>query len=705
MIKLMSLDVQVEMQGMNTQQARSVSTRDMDNSAVISSVEKITVWRGTLRPGGRGRYRRKLWWVPLLSTLIFTLGPSFTAFAENTYPQKTSSEGISGWLDIEELSQIRVFTAFRTEETVQETPAAIAVITGEDIRRSGVASIPEAIRLSPGTDVQRINSNRYAIAIRGFNSEFSDKLLVLMDGRSVYTPQFSGVFWDMQDTILEDVSRIEVLRGPGGTAWGANAFSGVINIVSKSARETQGLLLSGSLGSFDQGRATMRYGGKIGEDTYYRVFTQASSYGETEKADGSGLDDQWNSFLGGFRIDSNRTASDSLSLLGGISYAEPLQYSGGVPDRFPAFNGYLLGRWLHSFSATSKLETQLYYDGVRRDMVQNPVNTDTMDIDVRHRFQLGGTHHIHWGANYRFIDSKTENTVQHIYNPSEQNFQQGSIFAEDTLELIPDTVSMTLGCKLEYYTLTSTWEALPNARVAWTPNPYHTLWASASRGVRTPNTSDMHLTINTPFFSVYPNPHPKNEEVWAYQAGYRSALANRFGLDLTGFYYDYSNLSTNELIGNTMPPTFVGGNSLEGRSWGFEASATWQARDWWRWKLNYTLLTMDLHTLPDSTDTGALSAEKRFPENQVLLWWSFQPYRNLDIDAALRYADKIEGVKIPAYWGADLRIAYRPAKNFEVAVVGQNLFDPRHQEWSRSPGFPSVSEIPRSVYAKLTVTF
>jgi len=693
------------MKEMNREPTTAVSTLDKHDAAVIPAAEEKTVRLSTLRAGSCKSYGRNLWCVQLLCALIISLGLPFAASAETTGHQKISSEGTSGWLDIDELSQIRVFTAFRIEETVQKTAAAISVITAEDIRRSGVTSIPEALRLAPGTEVQRINSNRYAIAIRGFNSEFSDKLVVLIDGRSVYTPQFSGVFWDMQDTILEDVSRVEVLRGPGGTAWGANAFSGVINVVSKPAQETQGLLLSGTLGSFDWGRASMRYGGKLGENTWYRVFTHASFYGETEKPKGTGLHDQWNSFLGGFRIDSNLTASDSLTMLGGINYAEPLQYSSSVPDRFPAFGGYLLGRWLHTFSTSSKLEMQLYYDAVRRDMLQNPVKTDTIDFDARHRFELGSMQQIHWGVNYRFIHSRTKNTAQHIFDPSERNIHQTSFFAEDMLKLIPDTLSMTVGCKLEYYTITSSWEALPNARLAWTPNSYHTIWASVSRGVRSPNLSDRDLNINTAFFITRPNPDPVNEKVWAYQVGYRGALANRFSVDLSGFYYNYSDLSTDELVGSAMPPTFVGANNLEGHSSGLEAALTWQSFDWWRWKLNYTFLKMDLNTLPASNYSGATFTEKRSPRNQVMLWWSFQPYRNLDIDAIFRYTDKIEAYSLPAYWGADLRIAYRPKPGIEIAVVGQNLFDPQHPEWGRSPGFPSASEIPRSVYGKLTVTF
>jgi len=619
--------------------------------------------------------------------------------------QEEQTKDISaGWLDIDELTQIRVITASRIEEPVQETAAAVAVITGEDIRRSGVTNIPEALRLAPGTEVQRINSNRYAVTIRGFNSEFADKLLVLMDGRSVYTPQFSGVFWDMQDSVLEDIDRIEVVRGPGGTAWGSNAFNGVVNVVSKPAQETQGLLSSSSLGSFDQSRITMRYGGKSGEHTWYRVFAQESFHGETLKADGSGQGDDWNSFLGGFRIDSEVTSHDSLTVLGGVNYAELLQYSHGNPENFPAFGANLLGRWQHVFNESSKLETQLYYDAVRRDMLQNPVNTDTVDFDISHILTAGSAHRIHWGLNYRIISSRTENTEEHIFDPREKTIQQGGLLIEDQFSLVPDILVLSAGCKLEYYSL-SGWEPLPNARLSWTPNPSHTIWASFSRGVRAPNTSDLYLKINTPYVVLLPNDNLGTEEVLAYQAGYRGNMGNRFGFDFTGFLNNYLHLITFEQEGNTMPLSVRSANNLEGESWGFEAALTWQSFDWWRWRANYTYLTMDLHTANNSTDTSAVIIGKRSPKHQAMLWWSFQPTGNLDLDVLMRYTDNLEERDTPAYWGLNLRIAYRYKPGIEIAIVGQNLLDPQHQEFTASPGFPCASEIPSSVYGKLTMRF
>ena len=644
------------------------------------------------------------WFFCLICCMMVCPGFIAQSTAEVPARKEEIEDANAGWLDIVELTRIRIITASRIEQPVQETAAAVAVITGEDIRRSGVTNIPEALRLAPGTDVQRINSNRYAVTIRGFNFEFADKLLVLMDGRSVYTPQFSGVFWDMQDTVLEDIGRIEVVRGPGGTAWGANAFNGVVNVVSKPAQETQGLLSSGSLGSFDQSRITMRYGGKSGEHTWYRVFAQESFHGETLKPDGSGQGDDWNSFLGGFRIDSEVTSHDSLTVLGGVNYAELLQYSHGNPENFPAFGANLLGRWQHVFNESSKLETQLYYDAVRRDMLQNPVNTDTVDFDISHILTAGSTHRIHWGLNYRIISSRTENTEQHIFDPREKTIQQGGLLIEDQFSLVPDILVFSAGCKLEYYSL-SGWEPLPNARLTWTPNNSHTIWASFSRGVRAPNTSDLYLKINTPYIVLLPNDNLRTEEVLAYQAGYRGNMGNRFGFDFTGFLNDYSHLTTLEQKGMTMPSTVQNANNLEGQSWGFEAALTWQSFDWWRWRANYTYLKMDPHTVHGSTNTSATLAEERSPKNQALLWWSFQPLDKLDLDVLMRYTDTLEERHIPAYWGLDMRIAYRFKQGIELAIVGQNLLDKQHQEFTRSPGFPSASEIPSSVYGKLTMRF
>lgn len=610
----------------------------------------------------------------------------------------------AGWMDIDQLTQVRIVTVTRRAETVQQTAAAVSVISNDDLRRSGVNSLPEALRLVPGMGVARVNSSRYSVSARGFPGEFSDKLLVLMDGRSVYTPQFSGVFWDQQDVMLEDVDHIEVVRGPGGTAWGANAFNGVVNVVGKSARDTQGTLLAGGGGSFDLGRLGARYGGELGEHTWYRVFAQSAYRGETISATGTNLNDDWNSTLAGFRIDSEPSAVNSFTLLGGVEYLEVLQYANRQADRDQALGGHLLGRWRHTISDTAALEAQFYYDAVRRTTAPNPVNTDTADLDVRHNFALGERNRIQWGVNYRFIHSRTENGPTHFYDPLARDIQQVGLSVEDQITLVPEYLDFSAGCKLEYYSLTG-WEPLPTARLLWTPRTNHSLWASVSRGVRTPSTADLNLTINTPFFVSIPNSDLPPEDVVAYQLGYRGTLADRLTLDLTGFFNCYNNLATYEDQGIPFPTTVQRNTNLRGEARGGAVALTWQAFTWWRWRASWGYLEMELHTKPGSTDTSGPLTAIRFPRNQASLWWAFQPASNFDLDLIARYVGESEANRVPAYFACDARIAWRPRTGLELALVGQNLFDPQHPEAIRSPGFPTASELPRSVFGKVTWSF
>jgi iron complex outermembrane receptor protein len=626
---------------------------------------------------------------------------AFTGFG--TEPSTNSP--ILANLTFEQLSQITITTASQRPEVLARTPAAVTVLTGNDLQRSGVVSIPEALRLVPGMDIGRINSSRYAVTARGFSDEFANKLLVLMDGRSVYTPQFSGVFWDTQDLVMEDVDRIEVVRGPGGTAWGANAFNGVVNVVSKSARDTQGGMVSASGGTFDQSAVAVRYGGKINDHTWYRVFAKGSRHDETFSASGQGLGDDWNSTLGGFRVDSEVSEENRYMVQGGVTHVAPLQYSQGNPDRFMSLGGYLQGKWNHSFSESSELETQVYYDALRRDTVQNTVNTDTLDFEARHRLEWGERNLFHWGLNYRYINSRPSSTPQHEFIPAEQSIHQAGMFIEDEYSFIPKTLQLSLGCKLEYYSLAG-WEPLPNARLSWTPEKNHTFWASIARGVRTPSTDGRYLNINTPSLVGLPKATGETEKLIAYEAGYRAIVGERLNLDLTGFIHTYSDLGVTKQIGGPVPVVVQSVNEGGGHAWGVEPGVTWQSTDWWRWRATYSFIEM---SLVDHSPAYAAAALRRtetiVPSHQASLWWSFQPHKNVDLDSILRYVDERRARNIPQYLTFDLRVAWRLTSSLELAVAGQNLLDSHHQEYTASPGFPTISEVPRSVYAKLTWKF
>jgi len=612
-------------------------------------------------------------------------------------------------LSFEQLSQIKVISVSKREEKLSEVAAAVSVITGEDIRRSGVSSIPEALRLAPGVDVARINSQRYAVSIRGFNSEFAGKLLVLQDGRSVYTPQFGGTFWDAQDTFMEDIDRIEVIRGPGGTAWGVNAVNGVINILTKDARDTQGTLVTGGGGSSERGFGGVRQGGKLGEHTFYRVYAKAFYRDETDLGNGAGAGDDWSQARTGFRVDSYPTEQNHLTLQGDLYGGELLQYSGGAPGQFLSFGGNLLGRWTHSFSEESDLKVQLYYDATRRDSLPATVNTDTGDFEASHRFALGARQQINWGVHCRYLVNEARGHGGHNYDPIRRALNFAGFFVEDQVTLVPERLRFSAGTKLEYNTF-SGWEVLPNARLSFMPTPHQTLWAAVSRGLQTPSIADYDLTHYIPgptTFQSLPNRDQPPTELIAYEAGYRAQLAAPLTLDVAAFYNDYDKLGTLESAFLPSPPTIVvtPSNRMQGETYGFESSLLWQATDWWRWRVNYSLLRMQLHLEPGTTDTHTESEEGESPQQQVMLWSSMNLGKRWDFDAVFRFADRLPALKIEEHVSLDLRLAFRPRPNLEFAVIGQSLLDHQHVEFNRSPGFPAKTEIPRGVYAKVTWRF
>lgn len=614
-----------------------------------------------------------------------------------------------GWMDIDQLSRIKITSVSRKPESISQAPAAIHVITTDDIHRSGATSLPEALRLAPGVDVARINSQRYAVSIRGFNGEFANKLLVLQDGRSLYTPQFSGTFWDSQDTFLEDVERIEVIRGPGGTAWGINAMNGVINVITRDARETQGTVVTGGAGSSERGFGGVRHGGKIGENTYYRVYAKAFYRDEMDLAGGGGTGDDWAQARLGFRLDSFSSEQDQFTVQGDFYGGEILQYSGGAPDSFTSYGENLLGRWTRSFSAESVMNLQVYYDAVQRDSLPATANTDTGDIELTHRFALGSRQQINWGAHYRYLVNEARGRVGHNYDPVHRALSYGGFFVEDEVAVIPEQLRFSAGTKLEYNDF-SGWEVLPNGRVSYTPNDGQTFWAAVSRGLQMPSISSHDLTIDIPgalTIRSVPNKDRPSAEVIAYELGWRSRLAKSLTVDTAVFYNDYDKLETAEVVVTPSPATMTvsPSNRMFGESYGFESSVLWQATDWWRWRASYSLLLLQLHLYPGTTDTTSERAEGQSPQQQAQLWSSMNLGSKWTFDGVLRFVDRLPALSIEEYFGLDLRLAFHPTPNMEFALVGQNLIEEHHVEFRRSPGFPANTEIPRGIYGQFTFRF
>ncbi len=655
--------------------------------------------------------------------------------ADNTQATRPSTAVDLTQLSFEELGQIKVTSVSKKSESLSGAAAAVHVITQDDLRRSGVTSLAAALRMAPGLDVAQANARQWAISARGFNDIFANRLLVLMDGRTLYTPLFSGVFWDETDTVLEDVDRIEVIRGPGATLWGANAVNGVINIITKSAKETSGTLMSAGGGLEERGFGAARYGGRLGTNTYYRVYGKYINRDEATLSTGAGAGDSWGKSQGGFRVDSEPAPMNRLTLQGDYysedwggrirrhSVSPPGMYSD--PVQANSAGGNLLGRWTHELSSESELSIQTYYDRTDRNFGIGGEIRNTVDLDAQYRFHLGERHEIIWGAGYRYsVDDVAGSPDFEMDDPS-VGLQLGSTFVQDELALIPERLSLTAGTKLEHNDFTG-FEVQPSVRLAWTPDEHHTLWASISRAVRTPSRAErgVHLYADPPQFApVSPlpilvpgvgNPAFESEELLAAEIGLRVGVHPRLSVDVAAFYNDYDRLYSVDLLPIELRRSpsaqpylafpITDGNALYGETYGAELSATWQPVDHWRLRAQYTFLRMNLHTRGSSPSVSEES-EGESPRHQASLWSDLDLGRHVEWGVGLRYVDALWAQRISAYTELETRLAWKPTPNCELSLVGRNLFDPHHQEFSPFLFFSRDVEVDRAVYAKVTFRF
>lgn len=634
-------------------------------------------------------------------------------------------------MPLDKLMNIRV-SILGAPETVSKTPAAVSVVTQDDIRRLGAMNIPEALRYVPGLDVAQVDGSQWAVSARGFNDVFANKLLVLQDGRSIYTPLFSGVFWDVQGTLMEDIDRIEVVRGPGATLWGANAVNGVINIITKSAEETQGALISGGGGNQDLGFAGGRYGGKIGDNAYYRIYGSYMNHDSSVMPDGSDAHNSWQMARGGFRSDWNVSDQNLVTFQGDVyggwihqvfSLFDPLNpptYSQTDFDTMEARGGNVLGRWTHDFSESSNLKLQMYYDRTERDAAILSERRDTFDLNLQHAFGLGEYNAITLGAGYRFTGDRENDRPGVSFNPGYDALNLFSAFAQDDVKLVPDKLNLTLGSKFEHNDYTGL-EIQPGARLLWTPMHRQTVWASVSRAVRTPSRAEEAIAL-TQSRQVVPGVYApitilgtnsfQSEDLIAYELGYRTEPVKRLTLDLVAFYNDYNHLRSQEPMSPGTPTEFYVANKLSGHTYGLEATATWQVNDWWRLRPTYSLLKMDFHASRDrfgyADTTSVRQAEGSSPDNQFSLWSSMDLPRHIAFDTELRYVDDLSYFHIGSYFELNARIGWHITPNLELSIVGQNLLHDQHAEFG--PTYittqnGNVTEIPRSVYAKVTWHF
>lgn len=605
-------------------------------------------------------------------------------------------------LSIDELMNLEVTSVSRHPERLSETASAIQVITQDDIRRSGATSLPEALRLATNLQVAQIDSRQWAISARGFNSTTSNKLLVLIDGRTVYTPLYAGVFWDVQNTLLEDVERIEVISGPGATLWGTNAVNGVINITTKKAVDTQGALLSAGGGTDLRDFAGLRYGGSVGSDVQYRV------YGKYFQRDGSVLPDDrdvandWHMSEGGFRVDGTISQHDALSLQGDV-------YDGRVrqptADDIVLNGGNLTGQWQRTMSDRSDLKLQIYFDRTHRDIPGSYAeNLNTYNLDFQHRFAVGERHDIVWGWSYRLIEDDIRNPVTFGFLPPTVTQRWYGAFLQDEIALLPEYLNLTLGTKIEHNDYTG-FEFQPSVRLAWRLQERQTLWAAVSRAVRTPSRVDRELYVpsSPPFVVLNGGSGFQSEKLVAYELGYRAQAYERLTVALSTFYNDYDDLRSIERIRPPAQfPVFIG-NGLTAQSYGAELTADYQATNFWRLRAGYTEFRIHFGHEPGSTDANPGTSESHDPEQQFLIRSSLDLLRNCQFDATYRHVSRIANQAVPAYGELDLRVSWQPIAALELSVVGQNLLHDHHAEFGAINAANLANtrkEIERSVYGK-----
>jgi iron complex outermembrane receptor protein len=629
-------------------------------------------------------------------------------------------------MSLEALMDIEITSVAKKPQKQSAAAAAIFVITNDDLRRWGVTNIPEALRRVPGIDVARIDANKWAITSRGFNSRFANKLLVLIDGRSVYTPLFAGVYWDNQDVALPDIDRIEVIRGPGGTLWGANAVNGVINIITKSAADTRGNMVSVTAGNEIRGSGVARHGGKLNNGVDYRVYAKYSDYDEGYSS--AGAHDDWRTGQLGFRSDWGQTDRDKITLQGDYYQGKSGQQvnipAGQMPttinqviDDTETDGGNLLFRWSHMIDRSSDFALQIYYDHVGVDGAVLYEDRDTFDIDFQHRFQWRKSHDVVWGFNYRFTHDDTDNNPTFELDPSSRSVNLYGTFIQDEISL-QDNLNLTLGTKLEHNDYSGI-EYQPSARIAWAMSDSQTLWGAVSRAVRTPARGEDDVLLRLlpppsadPGIPVYAegNDDYDAENLVAWELGYRLNHNNAWSVDVAVFYNDYDKLRTLDPAMEPGPPPGVRlpfDNDMSGETYGLELASQWQVRPGWRLNASYSWLDMQLHLDSNSTDTASKSSEDASPASKAAIWSAIDLGNNLQLDAALRYTGDIEvnGVDIDSYVEADLRLGWEASPGLELSIIGQNLLDNQHPEFL--PDFINTrpTEVERSIYGRITWNF
>lgn len=627
----------------------------------------------------------------------------------------------------------------RREQRVSQAAAAVYVLTDEDIRRSGATHVAEVLRLVPGVNVARISSNKWAISIRGFNQIFANKLLVLIDGVSVFSPTTNGVYWESNELDLDDIDRIEVVRGPGGALWGSNAVNGVINIVTKSSEETKGAKVVLGGGTHERDFLKLRYGGSLGEDTNYRIYGSGNRRTENRlSASDDGSEDDWDSYTAGFRVDSALSSNDQLTVSSQNGYqsdffvaAPPALDPPYVDTENYAGNGEYrdfrtMARWVRDNHNDSRLDSQISYSEKRRESRVATFEYDILNLEVQHNVRLLENHNLVYGGGYRYFYNKTEDSPAQEVDPSTRSTDLFSAFLQDEYTLIPKRLNLIAGTKFEHTDQTGL-EYMPNARMLWNATEDTIFWTAVSKAVAPPAVFFEDSVIPVAAFpteqeglssvvTVNGNRDLSSESLVAYEVGGRSSLTSYLSLDVSLFYNRYDNIFSAEpgtpQIGNSrlgnrnalLIPLNLS-NDLSADSYGGELASEIKLTDDWRVTSWYSFLQIDVHK-GNSLDTGNQDLiENGSPQHQVGLRSLLTFFNDWEFDGSVRYIDKVPYSGISEYVELDLRLAYKLLDNVELSLVGQNLLNPAHQEGSGNFFGPPPTKIERGYYALLRMTF
>ena len=657
--------------------------------------------------------------------LIFFAGLANESWAASSQTPQANSESLSQ-LSLAELGNVEVTTTSKEPEEVWKTAAAVYVITQEDIRRSGASTLPEALRLAPGVEVAQVDSDHWSVSIRGFGAVLASKLLVLIDGRSVYTPLFAGVYWQVQATPLEDIDRIEVIRGPGGTIWGANAVDGVINIITKSSEDTHGTMVSMGGGSVNQGTVDVRYGGGNGSDFNYRLYGMGFTNGPEFHPNGANFDD-WRMGQAGFRTDWQKGTRDTVTFQGDIyheiagetttfaRYAPPSQAT--VDASADLSGGNLLARWKRVLNDRSDFQIQAYFDRTNHFEPEFGETRNTFDVDFLDHLTLPKQQKFLWGLGVRESPSNLVQRVATIdFLPHQLTDQIYSGFVQDEIPLVSDRLSLTVGSKFEHNNYTG-FEVQPSARLLWNRTPRQTFWASVTRAVRTPSRldEDVQLTdfaTTTPlpiYLRVNGNRQFQSEELIAYEAGYRTLVTAHCYIDVAVFYNNYNDLYSFQVGAPFLEASpspvhailpLLTSNGIKGAASGFEVAPDWKPVSWWELRSSYSYLNMDLENKPGSNDpTSVAGYEGSTPRHQVVFQSLINLPKKLEFDQTYRYVSALPAQAVPSYETAEVRVGWHLSRQLELSIGGQNLLQPHYVQFSGDPGGPV--EIKRAVYGRM----